>query len=63
MVWPTLGLIPITISNGFRVWGIIFLSLAFAWQLYSTWLLVHLHESKSGTRYSRYIHLAMTAFG
>ncbi|KAM1795000.1 hypothetical protein ACFX11_035409 [Malus domestica] len=40
MVWPTLGLIPITISNGFRVWGIIFLSLAFVWQLYSTWLLL-----------------------
>ncbi|RXH97740.1 hypothetical protein DVH24_010065 [Malus domestica] len=39
------------------------LSLAFAWQLYTSWLLVHLHESNSGIRYSRYLHLAITAFG
>ncbi|CAB4321272.1 unnamed protein product [Prunus armeniaca] len=44
-------------------WGIICLSLAFTWQLYTTWLLVHLHESESGIRYSRYLHLAVTAFG
>ncbi|PQQ13344.1 lysine histidine transporter-like 8 [Prunus yedoensis var. nudiflora] len=46
-----------------RAWGIICLSLAFSWQLYTIWLLVHLHESDSGTRYSRYLDLAMTAFG
>ncbi|PRQ25081.1 putative amino acid transporter, transmembrane domain-containing protein [Rosa chinensis] len=44
-------------------WGIICLSLAFTWQLYTIWLLVQLHESESGIRYSRYIHLAVTAFG
>ncbi|KAM1863327.1 hypothetical protein ACFX14_003690 [Malus domestica] len=43
--------------------GIICLSLAFAWQLYTAWLLVHLHESDTGIRYSRYLHLAITAFG
>ncbi|CAB4290953.1 unnamed protein product [Prunus armeniaca] len=49
--------------EGPRAWGIICLSLAFTWQLYTTWLLVHLHESESGIRYSRYLHLAVTAFG
>ncbi|PQQ07399.1 lysine histidine transporter-like 8 [Prunus yedoensis var. nudiflora] len=49
--------------EGTRAWGIICLSLAFTWQLYTTWLLVHLHESESGIRYSRYLHLAVRAFG
>jgi hypothetical protein len=34
------------------------------WQLYKLWLLVKLHEPVAGgTRYSRYMHLATTAFG
>ncbi|XVF63571.1 hypothetical protein PTKIN_Ptkin09bG0097400 [Pterospermum kingtungense] len=45
------------------VWGIICLSLAFTWQLYTLWLLIQLHESESGTRYSRYLRLSMAAFG
>ncbi|GAV68001.1 Aa_trans domain-containing protein [Cephalotus follicularis] len=44
-------------------WGIVCLSLAFVWQLYTLWLLIQLHESVSGTRYSRYLILSMAAFG
>ncbi|XP_042485778.1 lysine histidine transporter-like 8 [Macadamia integrifolia] len=44
-------------------WGIVSLSLAFVWQLYTLWLLTQLHESVNGTRYSRYLHLAKAAFG
>lgn len=46
-----------------RTWGIAILSLAFIWQLYTLWLLVQLHEAVPGTRYSRYLQLASTAFG
>ncbi|KAM1987206.1 hypothetical protein ACFX15_034503 [Malus domestica] len=56
-------LLPVALATLGWAWGIICLSLAFTWQLYTIWLLVHLHESDSGTRYSRYIDLAMTAFG
>ncbi|KAH7850957.1 hypothetical protein Vadar_005189 [Vaccinium darrowii] len=46
-------------------WGIVSLILAFGWQFYTIWLLVHLHESESvsGTRYSRYLRLSIAAFG
>lgn len=44
-------------------WGIVVLSVIFAWRLYTMWLLVHLHESINGTCYSRYLQLAITAFG
>ncbi|XP_057974347.1 lysine histidine transporter-like 8 [Malania oleifera] len=44
-------------------WGIICLLMAFVWQLYTLWLLIQLHESLPGTRYSRYLHLSMAAFG
>ncbi|KAB1207622.1 Lysine histidine transporter-like 8 [Morella rubra] len=44
-------------------WGIVCLSLAFVWQLYTIWLLVVLHESVPGIRYSRYLQLAIAAFG
>ncbi|KAL3514840.1 hypothetical protein ACH5RR_027557 [Cinchona calisaya] len=44
-------------------WGIISLSLAFAWQLYTLWLLIQLHESVPGMRYSRYLWLSIAAFG
>ncbi|KAL8128910.1 hypothetical protein V2J09_018065 [Rumex salicifolius] len=46
-----------------RTWGIICLSVAFVWQLYTLWLLIQLHESEDGTRYSRYLGLSMAAFG
>lgn len=45
------------------VWGIMSLSVVFVWQMYTLWLLIQLHESSSGTRYSRYLWLSMAAFG
>ncbi|GAA0157525.1 hypothetical protein LIER_14777 [Lithospermum erythrorhizon] len=45
-------------------WGIISLALIYVWQLYTTWILVNLHESSDGlSRYSRYLHLSVVAFG
>ncbi|CAL0311437.1 unnamed protein product [Lupinus luteus] len=45
-------------------WGIISLVIAFIWQLYTLWLLVHLHESvEQGIRYSRYLQLICATFG
>ncbi|KAL0383879.1 UNVERIFIED_CONTAM: Lysine histidine transporter-like 8 [Sesamum radiatum] len=44
-------------------WGIIGLTLAFIWQLYTLYLLVQLHESpENGIRYSRYMQLASATF-
>nr|XP_043623083.1 lysine histidine transporter-like 8 [Erigeron canadensis] len=45
------------------IWGVICLSVAFVWQLYTMMLLVSLHESVPNTRYSRYLQLSMAAFG
>lgn len=48
----------------FRTWGIICLTLAFIWQLYTLYLLVHLHENiETGVRYSRYMQLFSLTFG
>ncbi|XP_024989118.1 lysine histidine transporter-like 8 [Cynara cardunculus var. scolymus] len=44
-------------------WGSLCLSVAFVWQLYTIGLLISLHESVPGTRYSRYLQLSMAAFG
>ncbi|XP_071691402.1 lysine histidine transporter-like 8 [Rutidosis leptorrhynchoides] len=44
-------------------WGIFCLSVTFIWQLYTIGLLVSLHESVPGTRYSRYLQLSVAAFG
>ncbi|KAE8008852.1 hypothetical protein FH972_005325 [Carpinus fangiana] len=45
-------------------WGIISLTLAFIWQLYTLYLLVELHEStETGLRYSRYMQLCSATFG
>ncbi|PON90426.1 Amino acid transporter, transmembrane domain containing protein [Trema orientale] len=45
-------------------WGIISLTVAFVWQLYTLWLLVNLHEStETGLRYSRYLQLFSATFG
>ena len=46
-----------------RAWGTVCLSLAFVWQLYAIFLLVQLHEYVPGIRHSRYLFLAMAAFG
>ncbi|KAG6648339.1 lysine histidine transporter-like 8 [Carya illinoinensis] len=45
-------------------WGIISLTVAFVWQLYTLWLLVRLHEStETGMRYSRFLQLFSATFG
>jgi amino acid permease len=56
-------LLPLAFAALGWYWGIICTSLAFLWQLYTTSLLVHLHESTPGIRYSRFLHLSITAFG
>ncbi|KAL0351675.1 UNVERIFIED_CONTAM: Lysine histidine transporter-like 8 [Sesamum calycinum] len=44
-------------------WGIICLTVAFVWQLYTFWLLTNLHEStETGMRYSRFLQLFNAAF-
>ncbi|KAJ0077284.1 hypothetical protein Patl1_35838 [Pistacia atlantica] len=56
-------LLPGALASLGWTWGIICLSLAFSWQLYTIWLLVQLAESVPGTRFSRYLYLAISAFG
>ncbi|KAK9946836.1 hypothetical protein M0R45_012279 [Rubus argutus] len=56
-------LLPLSFTALGWAWGIICLSVAFVWQLYTLWLLIQLHESQSGMRYSRYLRLSMAAFG
>ncbi|KAJ4962328.1 hypothetical protein NE237_022267 [Protea cynaroides] len=56
-------LLPLAFTVLGWTWGIVCMSLAFGWQLYTLWLLTQLHESVTGTRYSRYLHLAKAAFG
>ncbi|XP_042507185.1 lysine histidine transporter-like 8 isoform X2 [Macadamia integrifolia] len=56
-------LLPLAFTILGWTWGIISLSLAFGWQLYTLWLLIQLHESVPETRFSRYLHLAKAAFG
>ncbi|KAL3539127.1 hypothetical protein ACH5RR_002493 [Cinchona calisaya] len=57
-------LLPVAFVSLGWIWGTLCLSLVFAWQLYTTWLLTHLHEPASGgTRYSRYVVLSIIAFG
>ncbi|CAK7329406.1 unnamed protein product [Dovyalis caffra] len=57
--------LPVAFANLGWAWGTICLSLAFTWQLYTIWILVQLHEPIQGTRirYSRYLQLAIAAFG
>ncbi|GLT31343.1 hypothetical protein SLA2020_060850 [Shorea laevis] len=55
--------LPLAFTSLGWTWGIACLSLAFIWQLYTLWLLIQLHESESGIRYSRYLRLSMAAFG
>nr|XP_043625076.1 lysine histidine transporter-like 7 [Erigeron canadensis] len=44
-------------------WGIVCLFVAYIWQLYTIGLLLNLHETVSGIRYSRYLELSIAAFG
>ncbi|KAL7117643.1 hypothetical protein ACP275_03G084800 [Erythranthe tilingii] len=45
-------------------WGIISLTVAFVWQLYTFWILTNLHESSdNGIRYSRFLQLFNATFG
>ncbi|CAI0469016.1 unnamed protein product [Linum tenue] len=56
-------LLPVAFASLGWAWGVICLSLGFIWQLYTIWVLVQLHESVPGTRYSRFLQLSMAAFG
>lgn len=56
-------LLPLAFASLGWIWGITCLSLAFIWQLYTIWLLIQMHESENGTRYSRYLQLSKAAFG
>lgn len=47
----------------YRSWGIVALTIAYFWQLYTLWILVKLHEAIPGRRYNRYVELAQAAFG
>ncbi|XP_048130452.1 lysine histidine transporter-like 8 isoform X2 [Rhodamnia argentea] len=55
--------LPLAFSVLGWYWGIVCLSAVFMWQLYTLWLLIQLHESEDGTRYSRYLRLSTAAFG
>ncbi|KAJ9186378.1 hypothetical protein P3X46_001956 [Hevea brasiliensis] len=55
--------LPLAFTTLGWTWGLAVLSLIFMWQLYTLWLLIQLHESESGMRYSRYLRLSMAAFG
>ncbi|CAA7016594.1 unnamed protein product [Microthlaspi erraticum] len=56
-------LLPAAFSALGWVWGMIILTVGFAWKLYTIWLLVHLHEAVHGIRFSRYLRLAIASFG
>ncbi|KAK4804790.1 hypothetical protein SAY86_004607 [Trapa natans] len=56
-------LLPLAFTALGWTWGISILSLVFVWQLYTLWVLIQLHESQPGIRYSRYLRLSMAAFG
>ncbi|CAK8569155.1 unnamed protein product [Lathyrus sativus] len=55
--------LPLAFTTLGWIWGILSLCVAFTWQLYTLWLLIQLHESDLGVRHSRYLKLAMAAFG
>ncbi|KAL3730930.1 hypothetical protein ACJRO7_027881 [Eucalyptus globulus] len=56
-------MLPVAFASLGWIWGIITLSIGFLWQLYNIWALVELHESVPGTRYCRFLHLSIAAFG
>ncbi|KAI3737060.1 hypothetical protein L2E82_27055 [Cichorium intybus] len=55
--------LPVAFSFLGWSWGIISLTIAYIWQLYTLWILVQLHEAVPGKRYNRYVELAEAAFG
>ncbi|KAL1811633.1 hypothetical protein ACET3Z_021698 [Daucus carota] len=56
--------LPVALISLGWCWGIISFTIGYVWQLYTIWLLVDLHESvPPGIRYSRFMHLSVTAFG
>ncbi|CAL5205515.1 unnamed protein product [Lathyrus oleraceus] len=55
--------LPLAFTTLGWIWGILCLCVGFTWQLYTLWLLIQLHESELGVRHSRYLKLAMAAFG
>ncbi|KAK6130913.1 hypothetical protein DH2020_035349 [Rehmannia glutinosa] len=55
--------LPVAFSFLGWSWGIISLTVAYFWQLYTLWILVQLHEAVPGKRYNRYVELAQAAFG
>ncbi|KAH7833916.1 hypothetical protein Vadar_010994 [Vaccinium darrowii] len=57
-------ILPVAFTILGWTWGVICLTLAFIWQLYTLYLLVQLHEStETGIRYSRYMQLSSATFG
>uniref|UniRef100_A0A0D9XZD5 Amino acid transporter transmembrane domain-containing protein n=1 Tax=Leersia perrieri TaxID=77586 RepID=A0A0D9XZD5_9ORYZ len=56
-------LLPLAFPDLGWSWGIISLTVAYFWQLYTLWILVKLHEAVPGRRYNRYVELAQAAFG
>ncbi|XP_021627672.1 lysine histidine transporter-like 8 [Manihot esculenta] len=56
-------LLPLAFSILGWTGGIICLLLASTWQLYTTWVLVHLHEALPGPRCSRFLQLSVASFG
>nr|CAB3462081.1 unnamed protein product [Digitaria exilis] len=56
-------LLPLAFAGLGWSWGIISLTIAYFWQLYTLWILVKLHEAVPGRRYNRYVELAQAAFG
>ncbi|KAJ4755945.1 Amino acid transporter family protein [Rhynchospora pubera] len=56
-------LLPVAFSFLGWSWGIVALTIAYFWQLYTLWILVKLHEAVPGRRYNRYVELAQAAFG
>ncbi|CAH1423455.1 unnamed protein product [Lactuca virosa] len=57
-------ILPVAFTILGWAWGVILLTLAFIWQLYTLYLLVNLHEDhETGVRYSRYMQLANATFG
>ncbi|KAM1031387.1 hypothetical protein FF1_035135 [Malus domestica] len=56
--------LPVAFTYLGWTWGVICMTLAFIWQLYTLYLLVQLHESpKTGIRFCRYIQLCNATFG
>ncbi|KAL7175535.1 hypothetical protein ACSBR2_029187 [Camellia fascicularis] len=55
--------LPVAFSFLGWSWGILSLTIAYIWQLYTLWILVQLHEAVPGKRYNRYVELAQAAFG